>query len=83
MSLNKQQQTSYWGAEQLTEEQKIYAANDVLYLSLLKEKLTLMLQRERKWALAKTCFEFLATRSMLDVLGWEKVDIFSHSLPQD
>lgn len=78
VDLNKQQQSSDWGAADLTEEQKIYAANDVLYLHKLKEKLDEILIREGRMDLAKACFEFLPARAELDICGWDEFDIFAH-----
>ena len=80
VKLNKMQQSSDWGRESLTSEQLNYAASDVIYLHALKSKLDAMLQRENKQELAAACFKFLQTRAQLDLLGWENVDIFSHSL---
>jgi len=62
----------------LTEKQLAYAANDVAYLHRLKEVLDGMLAREHRTELAKACFEFLPSRSELDLAGWEDVDIFEH-----
>ncbi len=76
--LNKQHQSSDWGQEMLTQEQLNYAANDVLYLHKIKDKLDAMLEREDREKLASDCFEFLKTRIELDLLGWENIDIFSH-----
>ncbi|GHM57928.1 MAG: 3'-5' exonuclease [Candidatus Mesenet longicola] len=76
--LNKQQQSSDWGKDELTEDQLNYAANDVLYLHKIKDRLDSMLERENRKKLALDCFEFLKTRIELDLLGWENVDIFSH-----
>ncbi|EEH12558.1 ribonuclease D, partial [Wolbachia endosymbiont of Muscidifurax uniraptor] len=78
--LNKQQQSSDWGDENLTDKQKSYAASDVLYLHRIKEKLDLMLERENRKELAQKCFEFLPTRIELDLMGWENVDIFNHQM---
>ncbi|MBH5362387.1 ribonuclease D [Wolbachia endosymbiont of Kradibia gibbosae] len=78
--LNKQQQSSDWGNENLTDKQKSYAASDVLYLHRIKEKLDLMLERENRKELAQKCFEFLPTRIELDLMGWENVDIFNHQM---
>ena len=77
--LSKQQQSSDWGAETLTEAQAAYAASDVLYLHAIKQKLDTMLTREGRAELAKSCFEFLPSRAALDLAGWDEVDIFSHS----
>lgn len=76
--LAKEQQTSDWGAAQLTPEQMNYAASDVLYLHRLKAKLDDMLAREGRAHLAKAAFDFLPGRAELDLAGWENVDIFSH-----
>jgi ribonuclease D len=77
--ISKQQQSSDWGAETLTEAQLAYAASDVLYLHQLKEKLEVLLQREGRTALADACFAFLPIRAALDLTGFEDQDIFSHS----
>ncbi len=77
--LSKQQQSSDWGAERLTEAQLAYAASDVLHLHALREKLNEMLQRTGRVALAQSCFDFLDTRARLDLAGWGEEDIFSHS----
>jgi ribonuclease D len=76
--LSKEQQSSDWGAPELTEKQLAYAANDVAYLHRLKNVLDTMLEREGRTALAKACFEFLPTRAELDLAGWSEVDIFAH-----
>jgi ribonuclease D len=76
--ISKQQQTSDWGAETLTEEQKVYAASDVLHLHELKEKLDALLVREGRLELARACFDFIPHRAALDLAGWAEVDIFSH-----
>lgn len=78
VEISKQQQTSDWGADKLSEEQMVYAANDVLHLHALKEKLDALLVREERDRLAQECFDFLPTRSELDLLGWEEPDIFAH-----
>lgn len=79
VDVSKQQQTSDWGAEVLTEAQKEYAASDVLYLHALKAELEARLQREGRMELAERLFAFLPTRAELDLLGWENVnDIFLH-----
>ena len=77
--LSKQQQTSDWGTEQLTDAQIAYAASDVLHLHSLRERLDAMLAREGRTALAQACFDFLPTRAKLDLGGWEAEDIFAHS----
>ena len=79
IDLSKQQQTSDWGAEELTEAQLAYAASDVLHLHALKAKLDALLAREGRTALAKACFAFLPTRAKLDLEGWADEDIFAHS----
>ena len=76
--LSKQQQTSDWGADELTDAQRDYAASDVRYLHALKEKLDERLAREERTALAQACFEFLPTRALLDIAGWPEQDIFAH-----
>lgn len=78
VDLSKQQQTSDWGASELTQEQLRYAASDVLYLHELKQRLDAMLARERRTELAQACFRFLPTRAELDLAGWGEVDIFEH-----
>lgn len=78
VDLSKEQQTSDWGAETLTPEQQTYAASDVLYLHRIKEKLDAMLMRENRAALAEAVFDCLPARVMLDLSGWENVDIFAH-----
>ena len=78
LDLSKQQQSSDWGAKNLTEEQKTYAASDVLYLHRIKEILDQRLLREEREELAAFCFEFLQTRASLDLIGFENEDIFSH-----
>jgi len=78
VSLSKQQQTSDWGAEQLSEDQQRYAAADVLYLHRLKEQLDRLLIREGRLSLAEACFRFLPTRALLDLNGWPDFDVFAH-----
>ena len=78
IDLNKQSQTSDWGNENLTENQLVYAANDVLYLHEIKYKLDKIIEREGKQHLAKACFKFLETRAEFDLLGWQDKDIFEH-----
>jgi ribonuclease D len=77
--ISKQQQLTDWGAEQLTEPQVAYAAEDVLHLHALKAKLDAMLARENREELAAACFAFLPTRAKLDLMGWAEQDIFAHS----
>nr|WP_273545063.1 ribonuclease D [Heliomarina baculiformis] len=79
VDISKQQQMSDWGAEKLTDAQLEYAASDVLYLHQLKEKLDERLAREGRTELAQSCFDFLPTRSLLDLEGWPEIDIFAHS----
>ena len=79
VELSKAQQSSDWGAAELTPAQLEYAAADVLYLHAVKARLDEMLEREGRTALARACFEFLPVRSRLDLEGWEEMDIFSHS----
>ena len=79
IELSKQQQSSDWGAQGLSEAQLAYAASDVLHLHALREKLDVMLVREGRTELAKACFEFLPARAKLDLGGWEAEDIFAHS----
>jgi len=77
ITLNKAQQSSDWGLKELSQEQKQYAASDVIHLHHIKEKLDQMLLRENRNEIAKKCFGFLETRAALDLGGWEE-DIFSH-----
>ena len=79
IDLNKQQQSSDWGAEKISEAQLDYAASDVLYLHDLKRHLDRMLAREGRTDIARACFDFLKTRCELDLLGWDETDIFAHS----
>lgn len=78
VDISKQQQTSNWGADTLSEDQKNYAANDVLYLHALREDLNKMLARESRVELAQACFQFLPARALLDLQGWDNEDIFAH-----
>ena len=78
VDLSKQQQTSDWGADELTDAQREYAASDVRYLHALKERLDERLARENRVALAEACFDFLPARAMLDLAGWASNDIFAH-----
>lgn len=80
VDVSKQQQTSDWGAEVLTDAQREYAASDVLYLHKLKEELEHRLIREGRMELAQACFDFLPTRAKLDLLGWgdDMTDIYHH-----
>jgi ribonuclease D len=78
VDLSKQQQTSDWGAETLSEEQLNYAASDVLHLHALKTKLDALLEREGRTELAQAAFRFLPSRARLDLAGWSETDIFEH-----
>lgn len=78
VDISKQQQTSDWGAHDLTTAQLDYAASDVLYLHRLREKLDAQLLREDRIDLAQACFDFLPTRARLDLAGWPEIDIFAH-----
>lgn len=78
VELNKQQQTSDWGAPVLSDEQKNYAASDVLHLHALQARLDALLAREERTDIAAACFAFLPTRARLDLLGWEDPDLFAH-----
>ena len=77
--LSKQQQSSDWGGPELSDAQREYAASDVRYLHRLKDELERRLQREDRLALAQACFDFLPTRSSLDLAGWPEIDIFAHA----
>lgn len=79
VELSKAQQSSDWGAKELTAAQLEYAASDVLYLHAVKARLDDMLEREGRTELAKACFDFLPTRSALDLAGWDEMDIFAHA----
>jgi len=79
VDLSKAQQSSDWGAETLTPAQLEYAASDVLYLHAVKARLDEMLEREGRAELARQCFDFLPSRSALDLAGWDEMDIFAHS----
>lgn len=79
VELSKQQQSSDWAAQDLSEAQQAYAASDVLYLHKAKAVLDDMLAREGRTALAQSCFDFLPTRAGLDLGGWAETDIFAHS----
>ena len=78
VDMSKQQQSSDWGADTLTDAQMAYAASDVLHLHALKETLDGMLAREGRMELAKACFAFLPVRASLDLSGWAEEDIFAH-----
>jgi ribonuclease D len=76
--ISKQQQSSDWGAPELSDPQKEYAASDVRFLHQLKERLDERLTREGRMELAQACFDFLPSRALLDLAGWPEVDIFAH-----
>ena len=77
--VSKQQQSSDWGAAELSDAQRDYAASDVRFLHAMKDILDARLAREGRMALAQACFDFLPTRAALDLAGWPEVDIFAHS----
>jgi ribonuclease D len=79
VDLSKQQQSSDWGSQALSDAQLAYAASDVLHLHALRERLDAMLAREGRSELAQACFAFLPTRAQLDLHGWAAEDIFAHS----
>lgn len=79
IDLSKQQQSSDWAAETLSDAQLAYAASDVLHLHALKARLEAMIAREDRTELAQACFDFLPTRAALDLAGWPEQDIFAHS----
>lgn len=79
VDMSKAQQSSDWGAAELSDAQLQYAASDVLHLHKIRDKLTEMLVREGRLELAQQCFDFLPTRAALDLQGWESTDIFAHS----
>ena len=78
VELNKQQQSSDWGAHVLSDAQKQYAAQDVLYLHELKARLDQMLEREGRTGVARACFDFVPARAALDLGGWTEEDVFAH-----
>lgn len=78
VDISKQQQSSDWGASDLTEAQLDYAASDVLYLHQLRTELDARLAREGRTELAESCFDFLPARACLDLAGWPETDIFAH-----
>ncbi|WP_394693087.1 ribonuclease D [Hyphobacterium sp.] len=79
VDMSKQQQSSDWGAAELSQAQLDYAASDVLHLHALRDRLTEMLEREGRMDMARACFDFLPTRADLDLAGWDETDIFAHS----
>lgn len=78
VEISKEQQSSDWGADHLSEQQMAYAASDVLHLHVIRAKLDEMLAREGRTELAQACFDFLPTRAALDLAGWSDIDIFHH-----
>ena len=78
IELSKEQQSSDWAAKKLSAEQLRYAANDVLNLHAIRERLNVMLEREGRMEIAERCFSFLPTRAELDLGGWSEMDIFAH-----
>ncbi len=76
--ISKQQQSSDWGAPEINEAQRDYAASDVRYLHQMREALDVRLAREGRTQLAQACFDFLPTRARLDLAGWDEIDIFAH-----
>ena len=78
IEISKQQQTSDWGADELSDAQREYAASDVRFLHQLKEKLDARLLRENRMELAQACFDFLPYRALLDLAGWAEQDVFAH-----
>jgi ribonuclease D len=79
IEISKTQQSSDWGADELSQEQLAYAGADVLHLHAIRAKLDAILEREGRAELAEACFEFLPSRARLDLAGWEDVDVFAHS----
>lgn len=79
IDISKQQQSSDWGADELSEAQLEYAASDVLYLHALRDRLAERLERDGRVKHAEACFKFLPTRARLDLIGWDETDIFAHS----
>ena len=78
IQVSKQQQSSDWGAFELSKDQKIYAANDVIHLHKLRDIFNVLLIREGRMELAQSCFDFIPNRAKLDLAGWSEVDIFAH-----
>jgi len=78
VDISKQQQSSDWGADELSDAQMDYAASDVLYLHQLRDALNIRLAREGRTEIAQRCFDFLPTRAQLDLAGWPEIDIFAH-----
>jgi len=80
VDLSKQQQSSDWASDELTKAQLDYAASDVLYLHQLRTILSARLFREKRYDMARSCFDFIPTRCALDLQGWDGIDIFSHRM---
>jgi len=78
LEISKAQQSSDWGAPELSDAQREYAASDVRYLHRLREQFDVRLAREGRTALAQACFDFLPSRALIDLAGWDEVDIFAH-----
>lgn len=78
IDISKREQSSYWGGDEISEEQLKYASNDVLYLHKIKDRLNIMLENEGRKQLVEDCFKFISTRVELDLKGWIDKDIFSH-----
>jgi len=79
IDLSKAQQSSDWGATELSQAQLEYAASDVLHLHVIRDRLNEILVRENRMSLAQACFDFLPTRARLDLSGWDEIDIFAHT----
>ena len=79
IELSKAQQSSDWGAPELSDAQREYAASDVRYLHRMKVELDKRLEREGRMELAQACFDFLPARAELDLAGWPEIDIFAHA----
>lgn len=79
IDISKQQQSSDWGSDTLTQAQIDYAASDVLYLHQLRDELNKRLEREGRMEIAQACFDFLPMRARLDLEGWPETDIFAHA----
>ena len=77
--ISKQQQSSDWGAPELSDAQREYAASDVRFLHALRDQLIIRLEREGRMEMAQACFDFLPHRAELDLIGWPEIDIFAHS----
>ena len=77
--LSKEQQSSDWGAGEISDSQLAYAAADVIHLHALRDRLNTILEREGRMQMAQACFAFLPTRAALDLAGWDEVDILAHA----